>query len=310
MPSIARNFMISRRTLREWRTGIANLRYRKRHGLRLERPVFIVGCGRSGTTILGRVLSRHENIHYMNEPRHVWAGCYPQTDIWSKQTAKCPGVLGLDETSCTMAQNQCLHDTLGRELLLVGKQRLVEKLPINAFRLPFLNEIFPDAIFIHIVRNGLDVARSIAAISDKAVQQGKAGWYGADDFKWLQLVKYAASLDIEEEFLVHDRTPLERGLLEWRLSNQVAGQFFNRFPADRHLEIRYEKFVDNPIETAETILKFIGLPSSRAVSQFASSRLRRPSGRQNVRMLNPYEVAIAGDLLVQLGYLKQATGVR
>ena len=72
---------------------------------------------------------------------------------------------------------------------------------------------------------------------------------------------------------------------------------------------RYEKFVDNPVGTVETILQFIGLPSSKAVSQFASSTLRRPSGRQDVRVLNPYEIAIAGDLLVQLGYLNQAAGV-
>ena len=246
----------------------------------------------------------------MNEPRHVWASCYPQTDIWSKQTGESPGELRLDESSCTIAQNQCLHDILGRELLLVGKPRLAEKLPINAFRLPFLNEIFPDAIFIHLVRNGLEVARSIKTISEKAIQQGKAGWFGANDYKWRQLVKCAPSLGIEEELLVPGLDHFERGLLEWRLSMQVAALFFGGFAADRQLEIRYEKFVDNPVETTETILQFIGLSSSKAVLQFANSRLRRPPGRQDSRTLSPYESAVAGDLLVQLGYLKQATGVR
>jgi hypothetical protein len=35
----------------------------------LTRPVFIVGCGRSGTTILGEMLGRHPQLAYLNEPR-------------------------------------------------------------------------------------------------------------------------------------------------------------------------------------------------------------------------------------------------
>ena len=35
-------------------------------------PVFIIGCGRSGTTILGDTLSKHPKIEYLNERRDLW----------------------------------------------------------------------------------------------------------------------------------------------------------------------------------------------------------------------------------------------
>jgi hypothetical protein len=44
-------------------------------------PVFIIGCGRSGTTILGQVLSAHPEVYYLFEPYHLWAAIDPMTDV-------------------------------------------------------------------------------------------------------------------------------------------------------------------------------------------------------------------------------------
>jgi hypothetical protein len=51
----------------------------------LERPVFIIGCGRSGTTILGATLAQHQLVTYLNEPCHLWFSAYPETDIWDTE---------------------------------------------------------------------------------------------------------------------------------------------------------------------------------------------------------------------------------
>ena len=39
-----------------------------------QNPVFIIGCGRSGTTILGRTLAEHPRVKYLNEPGISGAG--------------------------------------------------------------------------------------------------------------------------------------------------------------------------------------------------------------------------------------------
>ena len=49
----------------------------------INRPVFIIGCGRSGTTIFGTVLSKHQDVAYLNEHRRLWFSAYPETDIWT-----------------------------------------------------------------------------------------------------------------------------------------------------------------------------------------------------------------------------------
>src|SRR5215212_6691597 len=57
----------------------------------VSRPVFILGCGRSGTTIFGAALSKHKSITYLNEPRHLWFAAYPETDIWTQRAARRKG---------------------------------------------------------------------------------------------------------------------------------------------------------------------------------------------------------------------------
>ena len=44
-------------------------------------PVFLIGCGRSGTTILGTTIGKHESITYLNERRDLWHQAYPEFDI-------------------------------------------------------------------------------------------------------------------------------------------------------------------------------------------------------------------------------------
>ena len=43
---------------------------------------FIAGCGRSGTTFLGRILSMHPGIAYLEEPRNYWIAINKKTDVW------------------------------------------------------------------------------------------------------------------------------------------------------------------------------------------------------------------------------------
>ena len=63
-------------------------------------PVFIIGCGRSGTTILGNTLSNHPKIKYLNERRDLWHKAYPEFNIWNKITQN--PKLYADEKRCNL----------------------------------------------------------------------------------------------------------------------------------------------------------------------------------------------------------------
>ena len=66
----------------------AAIRARGAQGESTEGICFIAGCGRSGTTLLGRLMSLGENVTYLNEPRQFWAAINPRTDVWGYCVAK------------------------------------------------------------------------------------------------------------------------------------------------------------------------------------------------------------------------------
>ena len=105
-------------------------------------PVFIIGCGRSGTTILGNTLSNHPKIKYLNERRDLWHKAYPEFNIWNKNTQN--PKLYADKKDVISKQNNLLHYLFFREQVLGKSTILLEKLPINNFRLKFLKKSFPN----------------------------------------------------------------------------------------------------------------------------------------------------------------------
>ena len=143
----------------------------------ITRPIFIIGCGRSGTTIFGTALSKHKKITYLNEPRHLWFSAYPETDIWTPKAHSRNGRLVLTFADVEGRKSRKLSQLFRFETIKTGRPILIEKLPINNFRLSFIHKIFPDARFIHIYRNGIEVARSI----EKRSVRGN--WFGANSYK-------------------------------------------------------------------------------------------------------------------------------
>ena len=263
----------------------------------LRRPIFIVGCGRSGTTILGDTLAVNTSVTYLSEHRQLWADAYPATDVWSERARERGGRLDLTESVCTPERNRRLMVNFYCETFATGRPRLVEKLPINSFRLPFINATFPDALFVHLLRNGLEVARSIERmpVEDR--------WYGHDDYKWRLLEEYAGRSERYRDLLALCDTVRRQGLLEWRMSVETAVNFLDTLPAERHVSLTYEELLDRPVEVVRRIEEFAGLAPSKAVHSFATANLKRRSPKIDVTHLSDVEERLAGDLMRHLGYL-------
>ena len=259
---------------------------------RIRHPVFIVGCGRSGTTILGTTLSHHPQVTYLNEHRHLWIACYPETDIWSEEAPGRQGKLVLTKSDALENKSRRLHRLFREEIDKTGRPVLIEKLPINSFRLEFIHHIFPDARFIHIVRNGMEVARSI----ERRVNEG---WYGANDYKWFQLARHASTLKGTASLPSLCTTDYDRGLLEWRLSTDAAHVFLSTLPDTIYMEIGYEDFVEKPVQTITTVLDFLGLENNEVVNDFVRSTVWRKSEKADFSRIPKKELTIGGRLLCQ-----------
>ena len=262
---------------------------------RLDRPVFITGCGRSGTSILGQALSFHPAVRYLREPRYLWQTWYPETDLGTAKAVSRNGRLVLDESDCRPEHNTRLRRFFYLETVLTGKKRLVEKLPENNFRLSFLHAIFPDAYFVHIMRNGIEVARSI--------ERWGSSWYGAGEYKWHELAALARKGDQHTDLPALCSTIFERGLLEWRLSLEAAAAFIKRTPEARYLETTYEALLTDPTSVLETIERFVGLEPSEEVHSFVRDNIGRRSLKLSSDHLTVNGRKLAGDMLEELGYL-------
>jgi LPS sulfotransferase NodH len=256
----------------------------------LTRPVFIVACGRSGTTILGQLLSQHPQIAYLNEPRSIWA-LEPRTDIWHEKARQNKAQLQFTASDVTPAALS-IPAAFAERVREKGALRLVEKLPVNTFRVDFIDALFPGALFVHLVRNGIDVARSIG----KAAKDG--WWYTKNGYKWEVLVQYASHTG--NGALVGLCTDnVSKGILEWKLSILAARDSLSRVAPERQLEIRYEQLIADPQTVCERLESFIGIPLDARMRLFAT---------ENIRQKIPHVAApknlllIAGDLLAQLGY--------
>lgn len=257
----------------------------------ISRPVFILGCGRSGTTILGTTLSKHSKVTYLNERRDLWFAAYPETDIWTAKATARNGKMILSAEDTEIRKSKKLHKLFWMETIMPNRPIFIEKLPINNFRLDFINTIFPDALYIHIYRNGLEVASSIEKIADTG------RWFGANKYKWNQLVNIANEKTQTMPLAELCASNYDKGLLEWRLSTEAAVNFLNDLPRDRFLEVSYYNLTNKPTDVIEQIFSFIGVDNETDVAKFANEKISRRSKKINGESISEKEKIIGGDLL-------------
>ncbi len=253
-------------------------------------PLFILGCGRSGTTLLGQCLAAHPLVTYLNEPRQLWSSCFPKTDIWSPHPESRNARLILGAEDAAPDRQQTLARLFRIETLFSNRPFLVEKTPANNFRIPFLIALFPHACFLYLEREGLAVARSIAR---------QNGWYGdGHDYKWHQLARLADSRPETVGLAAQCRTPYEKGLLEWRLSCQSARQNLLKTASARVRFLHYEILLARPIPVLDAIFEWLKIPSHPNPQRFAQQKIQRPpTGDIPAGPQSDFEAKLAGPLL-------------
>jgi Sulfotransferase family len=240
----------------------------------LDRPIFVIGCGRSGTTLLGEAVGAHPHVCYLNEPRDIWHAAMPQADVWSDRSAVRGGRIALGWDDWTQETNDKLHLLFEKAVAEQGAARLCEKLPINAFRLPLLARMFPDAYIIYIERDGVQVANSIAKRIDAS------SWFGFEDRKWHLLVEFAEANASTQGIARRCKTSFQKGLLEWMLSCTTARLFIEQH-RQRSIVVRCDDLWNAPGEVGNRIEVGCALPLSGAPGRFLKDNVRpyRPSER-------------------------------
>ena len=244
-------------------------------------PHFIIGCGRSGTTILSKILSAHPDICFLNEPRSMWMQTFPNVDVWSVQATSREGKLKMPSPSDTSA-SKTITSLFYTITEMLGKSNLIEKTPENTFRLEWLDTFFPNCKFVMIKRNPIQTARSISRFQPDT-------WFGYDQYKWKQLLELLERFKggsmqpgfrLSEEYLEHaENCVFAKALVEWALSTLSAEEFKMKLTQEQRKERFFEVHLESMIRDAHTVLPalltFLDLKECDKVYQLADQLLRR-----------------------------------
>ena len=197
-------------------------------------PIFIVGHPRSGTTLLRELLQSHPRLSFPPES-HFIPKFYRQ--FGDPQTEKEAILLAKRMLNLAWVQRWQLSispETLApcrsfREIVnmlfqdwasIHSKPRWGDKTPQYVTELPTLQTIFPDGKFIHIYRDGRDVALS-----------------------WLR-----HPLGSENIYAAIE---------SWKRSVEIGRHDGAHLPNESYLEIQYESLLDDPPKHLKQICEFI-----------------------------------------------------
>jgi tetratricopeptide (TPR) repeat protein len=245
-------------------------------GLDTQRPVFIVGLPRSGTTLTEQVLASHSQVFGAGELRLARDDFLALAGALPADTEVFEPLYRLDPESVRRQAGRHLEEL---QVLDAAADRMVDKMPDNYLYLGLLAVLFPRARFIHCRRDLRDVAASCWLTQFRHIR-----W--ANDFDHI-----ATRFEEYERLMAH-----------WRHVLPV-----------RLLEVDYEDTVADLEGTARRLLAFCGLDfepaclafheGQRPIRTASITQVRQPLYRRSVGRWQRYEQAL-GPLFARLSTIE------
>lgn len=251
---------------------------------RVRAPIFILGTGRSGTTILGIVLSMHRDVAFLNEPKALWHSLRKDEDLIGSYT-RGPARYRLGQEDASPEVVEGARRIYGAYLAATLCSRVVDKYPELIFRVPFVKRIFPDARFLFLSRDGWDTCSSIEQWSvrlGETVNGERHDWWGVNGRKWELLVsqivlEHADLAPFKAElFALQDHRAM--AAVEWIVSMREGLVLLER-EAEAVMHVPYEELCAHPDAMARRIAGFAGLAEDDCYLRYASKVLSPPVRR-------------------------------
>lgn len=259
---------------------------------------FIVGSARSGTTLLRMMLNAHPEVAVPPESRFV-VELYRSDEVqvddflarldahrrWITWDTPIDDVRAQLAGMTTVAYPEAIEAAYMAFAKGRNKKRYGDKTPRYIEHLPLLARLWPDAKFVHLVRDGREVALSYADVpfGPNTVARAAALWK-------------------------------ERVVLGMKQGRPLG--------PERYAELRYERLLENPQEEVEGLCSFLDLDFDPAMLHYSEqarsevldrARLYNPNITRSITKTRSWDEqmpkaqvevfeAVAGDTLKELGY--------
>jgi hypothetical protein len=318
--------------------------------------VFVVGCGRSGTTLVKRMLDAHPRLTVADEmdiglrgfgANHIkrWRqqiglthdGFVTPTFVehlfdsrgLTRQNFESAAVRHIANARTRLSYPDFISRLFDLFADMRGKELAGDKTPWYVRRIAGLHALWPEVLFIHIIRDGRDVSQSMRSWR-KSDPMASVGVGAPDDPSSLRDdpqgdVRYGDHL--MSRFKTWQEDSVVTLALWWKWTVLLGRQDGRMLGSSRYHEVLYEDLVCDPVGTSKTICAFLKIPFSMKMVKFADGKTKAgPSLSSKDRWLPPtpglrdwrtemsedaierFEAA-AGDLLDELGYERGAPRV-
>ena len=275
--------------------------------------LFGVGCARSGTTLLQRVLDAHATLAVVNETR--WIDRFFEKQIGLDGSGRVTEALTerllehrrFDQLLLSRDDLDQLHRSSGRvpyatfvsrmfDLYCVRRGKLLagDKTPRYVRSIPTLHGLWPHARFVHLIRDGRDTALSVMS------------WRKAHD--------------LAQRFTSWQDDVVGTVALWWEWQVRLGLESAVSLGSDLYHEVRYEALVSNSPGECADVCGFLGIDYDDTMVRFHVGKIRTdpklsakdawlpptPALRDWRVGMGPDEIeqfeAVAGGLLAELGY--------
>lgn len=263
-------------------------------------PIIIGGCARSGTTLIRVMLDTHPKIY-----------CGPESNLFLPIRIKTRRRLKelswkfdipLKEVDILLTNSSCLSEFIekffNKMINVHGKRRWAEKSPRNVLRLDYIFKHFPMAKFIHMIRDGRDVACSLRTFPKRKIVDGSI-------------------------VPVNTNRPLDECVRRWVHDVKIGRKYEND---PRYIEVKYEDLILNTRESLKKLFKILHESFDEKILKYHEVKsntrdiMKFPQNIEATRPLNSGSIGrwknelnkkelklfkkLGGDLLIKTGYEK------
>lgn len=241
---------------------------------------YIVGTGRSGTTILGVILSMHNKLGFLNEPKALWYSSYKNEDLIGNYSNGEYANYHLTEMDMNDNVRKSFHALYSFYAKATASSVIIDKYPEALFRQRFCQAIDQNAKFLALVRNGWDTIYSIEKWSERLgvrVNGDTHDWWGVNNKKWHLLLNEVVSKDSELHLYVKDMeqwtNQTHMAAVEWIVSMKKCLELVKASPDSVKL-IKYEDLCLRSDEVLIDILDFLGVEEDQNMLDYAKNTLK------------------------------------
>lgn len=255
----------------------------------LSRPIFVIGCSRSGTSVFMDWFRRHPDLCAWSEAAQIMELDFYDPELDHLRAAK-------DATAFEAFRIALLF---GMRTRLEGKKVFATKHPENSFRIAFIQAIFPDAAFIHVMRDGCAVA--VSNYHRTKIDPFRRNWpFGQfpKPPKWREYLAYS---------------PIRQFALQWvDTILHIRKAASEEIAPENYLEVSYEEFCRDPAALLARVDTFCRLDPARRGSPPAEPlRDQDHLWRRRITEVEAEELlAIVSPLNAQLGFTSQGAEER